>query len=152
MITNRRNFGSKQVRLWLRRLRAGRGDCFFLGIVLVIGVLVYWLFPVSWLATPRWEVVVVDERGKPVEGITGRLGKTIPSRLSRSSVPSRRHLEVCRFHLWAIEFALPVETNEVLPREVDGLDIAGPHNPVFADVLHNLLKKRCRGMFQHVIS
>ena len=36
-----------------------------------------------------------------------------------------------------IEFALPVETKEILPRKADGLDIAGPYNPVFADVLHN---------------
>jgi hypothetical protein len=51
-----------------------------------------------------------------------------------------------------IELALPVETNEILPRKADGLDIAGPNNPVFADVLHNLLKRRCRGLFQYVIT
>jgi len=51
-----------------------------------------------------------------------------------------------------IELALPVETNEVLPRKADGLDIAGPNNPVLADVLHNLLKRRCRGLFQYVIT
>jgi hypothetical protein len=36
--------------------------------------------------------------------------------------------------------------------EADGLDIAGPNNPVFADVLHNLLKRRCRVTFQYVIT
>ena len=51
-----------------------------------------------------------------------------------------------------IELALPVETNEILPRKADGLDIAGPNNPVFADVLHNLLKWRCPGLFQYVIT
>ena len=51
-----------------------------------------------------------------------------------------------------IELALPVETNEILPRKADGLDIAGPNNPVFADVLHNLLKRRCRSLFQYVIT
>ncbi len=50
------------------------------------------------------------------------------------------------------EFALMVETNEILPRKADGLDIAGPNNPVFADVLHNLLKWRCQGLFQYVIT
>jgi hypothetical protein len=45
-----------------------------------------------------------------------------------------------------------VETNEILPRKADGLDIAGPNNPVFADVLHNLLKWRCQGLFQYVIT
>jgi hypothetical protein len=50
------------------------------------------------------------------------------------------------------EFALLVETNEILPRKADGFDIAGPNNPVFADVLHNLLKRRCRGLFQYVIT
>ena len=50
------------------------------------------------------------------------------------------------------EFALMVETNEILPRKADGLDIAGPNNPVFADVLHNLLKWRCRDLFQYVIT
>jgi hypothetical protein len=42
------------------------------GFVLAVAILVYWLFPVSRLAAPRWEVVVVDERGKPVEGLTVR--------------------------------------------------------------------------------
>ena len=51
-----------------------------------------------------------------------------------------------------IELALPLETNEILPRKADGLDIAGPNNPVFADVLHNLLKWRFRGLFQYVIT
>ncbi len=51
-----------------------------------------------------------------------------------------------------IELALPVETHEILPRKADRLDIAGPNNPVFADVLHNLLKRRCRGLFQYVIT
>jgi hypothetical protein len=35
-------------------------------------MLVQWLFPVSWLAARQWEVVVVDEQGKPVEGMTVR--------------------------------------------------------------------------------
>jgi hypothetical protein len=32
----------------------------------------YWLFPVSPLAAPEWEVTVVDEQGRPVEDITVR--------------------------------------------------------------------------------
>jgi hypothetical protein len=48
-----------------------------------------------------------------------------------------------------IEFALSVETNEILPRKADSLDIAGPNEPVFADVVHNLLK---RHLFQYVIT
>jgi hypothetical protein len=51
-----------------------------------------------------------------------------------------------------IEPALPVKTKEIFPRKADGLDIAGPNNPVLADVLHNLLKRRCRGLFQYVIT
>lgn len=43
-----------------------------LGIALVLSVVVSWLFPVSWLSAPEWEVVVVDEQGKPIEGITVR--------------------------------------------------------------------------------
>ena len=39
-----------------------------------------------------------------------------------------------------IELALAVETNEILPRKSDSLDVAGPNDPVFADVPHNLLK------------
>ena len=39
-----------------------------------------------------------------------------------------------------IELALTVQTSEILPRKTDGLDITGPNDPVFADVLHNLLK------------
>jgi hypothetical protein len=42
------------------------------GFVLVVATLACWLFPISWLAAPQWEVVVVDERGKPVEGMTVR--------------------------------------------------------------------------------
>ncbi len=42
------------------------------GLTLALCLLAYWLFPVSWLAAPRWEVVVVDEHGKPVEGMTVR--------------------------------------------------------------------------------
>ena len=42
------------------------------GIVIVVAVLAYWLVPASVLAAPQWEVVVVDEQGKPVEGITVR--------------------------------------------------------------------------------
>ena len=51
-----------------------------------------------------------------------------------------------------IELALPVETDEILARKTDGVDIAGPNNPVFADVLHNLLNRRCWGLFQYVIT
>jgi len=51
-----------------------------------------------------------------------------------------------------IELALPVETNEILPRKTDGLDITGPDNPVFADVLHNPLNRRCGGLFHYVIT
>lgn len=51
-----------------------------------------------------------------------------------------------------IELALPLEANEILPRKADSLDIAGPNNPVFADVLHNLLKRYRRGLFQYVIT
>jgi hypothetical protein len=50
-----------------------------------------------------------------------------------------------------IELALPVETNEILPRKTDGLDITGPNNPMFADVLHNPIKSR-RSLFQYVIT
>jgi hypothetical protein len=50
------------------------------------------------------------------------------------------------------EFALMVETNEILPRKADGPDIAGPNDPVFADVLHNPLKRCLPGMFQYVIT
>jgi hypothetical protein len=39
------------------------------GFMLVVAILAV---SVSWLAAPRWEVVVVDERGKPVEGMTVR--------------------------------------------------------------------------------
>jgi hypothetical protein len=51
-----------------------------------------------------------------------------------------------------IELAFRVETNEILPRKTNGLDIAGPYNPVFANVLHKPLKRRCRGLFQYVIT
>ncbi len=44
----------------------------FFGLVVVVGVLAYCLFPISWLAAPQWEVVVVDGQGKPVEGMTVR--------------------------------------------------------------------------------
>ena len=42
------------------------------GFVLAVATFTYWLFPVSWLAAPQWEVGVVDERGKPVDGMTVR--------------------------------------------------------------------------------
>jgi len=42
------------------------------GLALVVGTLAYWLFPVSLLAAPQWDVVVVDGHNKPVEGITVR--------------------------------------------------------------------------------
>jgi hypothetical protein len=51
-----------------------------------------------------------------------------------------------------IELALPMETDEILPLKTDGVDIAGPNNPVFANVLHNPLKRRCRGLSQYVIT
>ena len=35
-------------------------------------VFAYWLFPVNSLAAPEWDVTVVDEHGKPVEGMTVR--------------------------------------------------------------------------------
>jgi len=46
----------------------------FVGVALALTftVFVYWLFPVSSLAAPEWEVTVVDEHGKPVEGMTVR--------------------------------------------------------------------------------
>ncbi len=49
-----------------------------------------------------------------------------------------------------IELALPVETNEILPRKTDGLDVTGPNNPMFADVLHNPVKRRCQSLLQYV--
>jgi hypothetical protein len=36
---------------------------------------------------------------------------------------------------------LAAETNEILPWKTDGLEIAGPNDPVLADVLNNLLKR-----------
>jgi hypothetical protein len=46
----------------------------FVGVALILtfAVFAYWLFPVSSLAAPKWEVTVVDEHGKPVEGMTVR--------------------------------------------------------------------------------
>jgi hypothetical protein len=46
----------------------------FVGIafILTFAVIVFWLFPVSLLASPEWEVTVVDEHAKPVEGMTVR--------------------------------------------------------------------------------
>ncbi len=41
-------------------------------LALTFAVFAYWLFPVSSLAAPAWEVTVVDEHGKPVEGVTVR--------------------------------------------------------------------------------
>ena len=51
-----------------------------------------------------------------------------------------------------IDLALPVETKEILPRKADSLDITAPDNPVFADVLDNPLKRRCRSLSQYVIT
>jgi hypothetical protein len=51
-----------------------------------------------------------------------------------------------------IELAFAVETNEILPWKTNGLDIAGPYNPVFADVLSNPLKRRLPEMFHYVIT
>ncbi len=42
-----------------------------IGLVLA-ALFALWLFPSSSLAAPYWEVVVVDEHGKPVEGMTVR--------------------------------------------------------------------------------
>jgi hypothetical protein len=36
------------------------------------GILACSLFPIGWLAAPEWEVFVVDEKGKPIEGVTVR--------------------------------------------------------------------------------
>jgi hypothetical protein len=46
----------------------------FVGIALVLTVAVFlhWLFPVGSLAAPEWEVIVVDEQGLPVKGMTVR--------------------------------------------------------------------------------
>ena len=46
----------------------------FVGVALalIFAVLACWLIPVSSLAAPEWEVTVVDEHGKPVEGMTVR--------------------------------------------------------------------------------
>ena len=41
-------------------------------LAFTVSVFVYWLFPVSLLAAPAWEVTVVDDHGKPVEGMTVR--------------------------------------------------------------------------------
>lgn len=41
-------------------------------LTLTSAVFFFWLFPVSLLAAPEWEVTVVDENGKPVEGMTVR--------------------------------------------------------------------------------
>jgi hypothetical protein len=41
-------------------------------LALLVGALFYRLFPVSSLAAPQWEVIVVDEHDKPVEGMTVR--------------------------------------------------------------------------------
>ena len=38
----------------------------------MVCMLINWLFPISRLAAPQWEVVVVDQHGKPVEGLTVR--------------------------------------------------------------------------------
>jgi hypothetical protein len=42
-----------------------------IGLVL-LSLFALWLFPSSSLAVPYWDVVVVDEHGKPVEGVTVR--------------------------------------------------------------------------------
>jgi hypothetical protein len=46
----------------------------FVGIALTLtfAVFAYRLFLVSSLAAPEWEVIVVDEHGRPVEGMTVR--------------------------------------------------------------------------------
>ena len=44
----------------------------------------------------------------------------------------------------AIELTLTVETNDVLPRQTDGLYIAGPDYSVFADVLQDRLEMPSR--------
>lgn len=41
-------------------------------LILILVMTAYRLFPASRLAAPRWEVLVIDEHGKPVEGITVR--------------------------------------------------------------------------------
>ncbi len=46
----------------------------FVGVALALtfAVFGYSLFPVSSLAAPEWEVTVVDEHARPVEGMTVR--------------------------------------------------------------------------------
>jgi hypothetical protein len=41
-------------------------------LALTFAVFAQWLFPVSSLAAPEWEVTVVDEHGSPIEGMTVR--------------------------------------------------------------------------------
>jgi len=41
------------------------------------------------------------------------------------------------------EPALAVETNKIFPWKADGLNVAGPNDPVLADVPHNLLERFC---------
>jgi hypothetical protein len=51
------------------------------------------------------------------------------------------------------EPALAMQTNEILPWKADGLNVAGPNDPVLADVPHNLLERFCHSaMSQYVIT
>jgi hypothetical protein len=52
----------------------------------------------------------------------------------------------------AIELALAMEANEILPRKSDSLDVSGPNDTVFADILRNLLKRCCPVWSQYVIT
>lgn len=51
-----------------------RKTVLFVGVTLALAfaAFAFWLFPVSSLSAPEWEVTVVDEHGKPVEGMTVR--------------------------------------------------------------------------------
>jgi hypothetical protein len=42
------------------------------GVTIAMGTFAYRLVPVSSLAAPEWDVTVIDERGRPVEGMTVR--------------------------------------------------------------------------------
>ena len=50
----------------------GRATPSLLVLVVVASVLAFCLAPINWPAAPRWDVLVVDELGKPVQGMTVR--------------------------------------------------------------------------------
>ena len=43
------------------------------------------------------------------------------------------------------ELSLAVEAQQVFARNADGLDVAGPHDSVLADILHGSLNWLCSG-------